>query len=153
MTTLTSRIRALSREMSVWVKGSAAARRLQTVPGIGPVTAYAILTFAGEMQQFRNGREFAAWIGCTPKEHSTGGRQRIGSITKMGQRDIRTLLVNGAMSVLQQVHRRRSDRSPSDRASPWLQRMLRSKPTKVVAVAMANRMARIAWAVLTSEAD
>ena len=153
MTTLTSRIQTLSQEMSVWVKGSAAARRLQTIPGIGPVTSYAILTFAGEMKQFRNGREFAAWIGCTPKEHSTGGRQRIGSITKMGQRDIRTLLVNGAMSVLQQVHRRSSDRRPPNLVSPWLQRMLRSKPTKVVAVAMANRMARIAWAVLTSEAD
>ena len=113
------------------------------VPGIGAITAFAISAFAGDLLGFKNGREFAAWLGLTPKEHSTGGRHRTGSITKMGQRDVRSLLVNGAMAVLQQTGRR-----PRDLMSPWLRPMCDSKPRLVVAVALANRMARVAWVVV-----
>lgn len=123
------------------------AKRLMEIPGIGPFTAFAILAFAGDLNGFRNGREFAAWVGLTPKEHSIGGRYRTGSITKMGQRDIRRLLVSGAMSVLQLAARKKSEN-----LSPWLQRMLaQGKPRMVVAVALANRTARVAWAVIARQ--
>ena len=123
------------------VKEGEATRRLMTIPGIGPITAFALTTYAADMSHFRNGREFAAWIGITPREHSTGGRHRTGTITKMGQRDLRALLVTGAMAVFRQA------RLKPRAASPWLQRMMATKPPKVVAVALANKMARTAWAV------
>ena len=93
------------------------------------------------MESFRTGRDFGAWVGLTPRESSTGGRQRLGRITKMGQRDIRRLLYLGATSVISSAIRR------GEVTDPWLRRMLDEKPRKVVAVALANRMARIIWAV------
>lgn len=124
-----------------------AARRYQTVPGVGPVTAFAMLAFAGDLTQFRNGREFAAWIGLTPRESSTGGRQRLGGITKMGQRDLRTLLVQGAMTRL------RHCRARLDELPPYLQKQIIDKPAKVVAVAWANRTARILWKLAQTGED
>ena len=139
----------LTEAISTEVSRDEDAKRLMEIPGIGPITAFAILAFAGDLNGFRNGREFAAWVGLTPKEHSTGGRHRTGSITKMGQRDIRRLLVSGAMSVLQQAARRKSEN-----LSPWLQRMLaQGKPRMVVAVALANRTARVAWALIARQTD
>ena len=100
----------------------------------------AVHAFAPPMETFRNGRHFAARVGLTPRETSTGGRQRLGRITKMGQRDIRRLLYLGATAVISSAIRRKD-------TDPWLARMLNEKPRKVVAVALANRMARIIWAV------
>ena len=90
-----------------------AARRYQTVPGVGPITAFALLAFAGDLTQFKNGREFATWIGLTPRESSTGGRQRLGSITKMDQRDPRYLLVQGGMTLVQHRRRKFSEQPPA----------------------------------------
>ena len=129
------------------VESSEEARRFMTIPGIGPVTAFALLAFAGDMSQFRNGREFAAWLGLTPREMSTGGRQHFGGITKMGQRDLRSLLVQGAMS----LHRFRDRHWPLQ--PDCIRNLMASKHPKVVAVAWANRAARIAWALQRDQKD
>ena len=117
-------------------------RRLMTIPGVGEVGAMAVHAFAPAMESFARGRDFAAWIGLTPREISTGGRQRLGRITKMGQRDLRQLLVLGATSVIRHARRRK------EIDDPWLRRMLAEKPPKLVAVALANKMARIIWALM-----
>jgi len=116
-------------------------KRLMTIPGIGPNCAMAVQAFAPPMESFGCGRDFAAWIGLTPKQHSTAGKQKLGRITKMGQRDLRRLLVLGATAVLQ--HRRKCP----ELDDPWLRRMIAEKPPKLVAVALANKMARIIWAL------
>ena len=117
--------------------------RLMTIPGIGPVTAMAIRAFAPPMESFRRGRDFSAWLGLVPRQHTTGGKPRLGRISKMGQRDLRRLLVMGAMAVVRHASRR------DEAADPWLAGMLARKPKKLVAVALANRTARRVWAVAT----
>ena len=117
-------------------------RRLMTIPGVGEVGAMAVYAFAPAMESFARGRDFAAWIDLTPREISTGGRQRLGRITKMGERDLRRLLVLGATSVIRHARRRK------EIEDPWLRRMLAEKPPKLVAVALANKMARIIWALM-----
>jgi transposase len=115
------------------------------MPGIGPITAIAIETFAPPMQTFKRGRDFAAWLGLVPVQHSSGGKQRLGRTSKMGQRDIRRLLIIGAMAVI---------RWASKRGAPegsWLSRMLGRKPLMLVAMALANKMARTAWAMLVKQ--
>lgn len=117
-------------------------RRLQKMPGIGPICAMAITAFAPSMQEFRCGRDFAAWLGLVPRQHSSGGKQKLGRTSKMGQRDIRRLLIIGAMSV---VHwKGRGGGKPGS----WLSNMLARKPRMLVAIAMANKMARTVWAML-----
>ncbi len=120
------------------------ARRLMSIPGIGPICASAIQAFAPPMESFRRGRDFSAWLGLVPRQHSTGGKARLGRISKMGQRDVRRLLIIGAMTVVRWADRRGA--SPGS----WLARMLARKPRMLVAVALANRMARIAWALMTT---
>ena len=122
-------------------------RRLQTMPGVGPITALAIETFAPPMDVFKRGRDFAAWLGLAPRQHSTGGKQVLGKVSKMGQRDIRRLLIIGAMAVV---------RSASRKGAPegsWLQRLLARKPKMLVAIALANKMARSVWAMLAKGED
>lgn len=119
------------------------ARLLQTIPGVGPVTASAIAATIGDGRQFRSGREFAAWLGLTPKNRSSGGKERLGHISRMGDRYIRQLLVVGMTSRVRQV------RTHPERADPWLAGLLERKPARLATVAMANRTARVAWAVLT----
>ncbi len=138
---LDGEIHEMDREIRRIAKEDEALGRLMTIPGVGELTAMAVHTFAPPMESFRNGRDFAAWVGLTPRESSTGGRQRLGRITKMGQRDIRRLLYLGATAVISSAIRR------GPVTDPWLRRMLDEKPRKVVAVALANRMARIIWAV------
>jgi transposase len=116
---------------------------LQTIPGVGPITASAIVATIGTGKQFNNGREFAAWLGLTPLNKSSGGKERLGRISKMGDRYIRRLLVLGMMS------RMRSITKSPERYDPWFADILARKPGKVAAVAMANKTARIIWAVLT----
>src|SRR6204780_214991 len=120
-----------------------ASKRLQTMPGVGPVTAVAVETFAPPMEGFRRGRDFAAWLGLVPIQRSTGGKPRLGKTSKMGQRDIRRLLITCAMSVVQAAGRS----APSENS--WLARMLDRKPRMLVALALANKMARGIWAMLT----
>jgi transposase len=122
-------------------------RRLQTMPGVGPITALAIETFAPPMQVFKRGRDFAAWLGLVPRQNSTGGKQVLGKISKMGQRDIRRLLITGAMSVVRWALRKGVP------VGSWLQRMLARKPKKLAAIALANKMARSVWAMLAKGED
>lgn len=144
---LTARIAELDGKMKRSAKEADLARRAQTMPGVGPVTALAIETFAPVLATFRRGRDFAAWLGLVPKQHSTGGKARLGKTSKMGQRDIRTLLVSGAMSVLQAVERFDTPNNG------WLRRLLTRKPRMVAAIALANKMARGLWAMLTKQED
>ena len=137
---LDDRIAAAARESDI-------ARRLQEVPGIGPVCAMAIATFAPQMQEFRRGRDFSAWLGLVPRQHSSGGKQKLGRTSKMGQCDIRRLLIVGAMSI---VHWRGRE---GGRPGSWLSRMLARKPRMLVAIALANKMARTVWAMLARNED
>ncbi|MYE95434.1 MAG: IS110 family transposase [Gemmatimonadetes bacterium] len=116
-----------------------------TIPGIGPVTAVALQAFAPPTESFRRGRDFSAWLGLVPRQHTTGGKPRLGGISKMGQRDLRRLLISGAMAVVGNAVR--YDRN----TDPWLAGMLARKPKKLVAVALANKMARRVWALTTKK--
>ena len=138
---LDAEIDETDREIRRIVREDEALGRLMTIPGVGELTAMAVHAYAPPMESFRKGRDFAAWVGLTPPESSTRGRQRLGRITKMGQRDIRRLLYLGASAVISSVIRR------GEVTDPWLWRMLDEKPRKVAAVALANRTARIIWAV------
>jgi transposase len=121
--------------------------RLQTAPGIGPVSAMAIKAFAPPMEGFRRGRDFAAWLGLVPIQISTGGRQILGRTSKMGQRDIRRLLIIGAMT---RVRWAVKNGAPE---GSWLARMLERRPRMLVAIALANKTARAVWAMMTRRED
>jgi transposase len=123
------------------------ARQLQTIPGVGPMTAMAIDAFAPPMDLFKNGRGLSAWLGLVPRQYSSGGKERLGRVSKAGQADIRRLLIIGAMSRLTWLGRK------SIPQGSWLARMLARKPRMVVAIALANKMARMIWAMLTKETD
>lgn len=119
------------------------ARRLMTVPGIGPLIATAIAVLVPPPEMFRKGRGFAAWLGLTPRQHSTGGKQRLGATTRMGERSLRRLLIIGANSVIIKRHVH-----AAARPGTWLGGMLMRKPPMLVRVALANNMARIVWALM-----
>jgi transposase len=114
---------------------------------VGPITAMAIETFAPPMSDFKRGRDFTAWLGLVPRQHSTGGKQVLGRISKMGQRDIRRLLIVGAMTIVRWARRKGAQEGS------WLHRMLARKPRMLVAIALANKMARAIWAMLTRGED
>lgn len=145
--TLSGKIADLEKVLRREAQRGAATSRLQTMLGVGPITAMAIEAFAPPMETFKRGRDFAAWLGLVPTQHSTGGKQRLGRTSKMGQRDIRRLLIIGAMAVV-----RAALRTGAPEGS-WLGRMLTRKPRMLVAIAMANKMARAAWAMLTKQED
>ncbi len=140
---LSNRIDELTRRLRQIARQNDVARRLMTMPGIGPVTAVSIAVLAAPPEMFSKGRDFAAWIGLAPRQHSTGGRTRLGKISKMGQRDLRRLLIIGAMSAIQAAQKRGGAPEGS-----WLARILARKPKMLVAVALANKMARMAWAIM-----
>jgi len=140
---LTRQIDILTEKIKTYSTSSATVRRLQTMPGVGPIGAMIIETFAPDMATFKRGRDFAAWLGLIPLQRSTGGKSRLGQITKMGQKDIRRALVIGAMSRIAGYARQNS------RAEPWLQDKLDRKPKMVAAIALANKMARQIWAMIT----
>jgi transposase len=131
--------------MRIQARLSRQAQLLQTIPGVGPVTASAVAATIGSGHQFRSGREFAAWLGLTPRNHSSGGKERLGKITKMGDRYLRQLLVVGMTSPVRQVS------NHPERADPWLADLLQRKPARLATVTMANKTARIMWAVLTKD--
>lgn len=139
---LSAEIDNLNTRIAAAAKESDVTRKLQTMPGIGPICAMAITTFAPDLREFRRARDFSAWLGLVPRQHSSGGKQKLGRTSKMGQRDIRRLLIVGAMSV---VHWRGRD---GGRPGSWLSRMLARKPRMLVAIALANKMARMIWAML-----
>lgn len=144
---LTDHLADVGAKITAVSKISAMPRRLQTVPGIGPITALAIETFAPPMQVFRRARDFAAWVGLVPRQHSSGGKQRLGKTSKNGQRDIRRLLIMGANSVILWASRKGIPQHP------WLAQLMERKPRMVAAFALANKMARIIWAILTRGED
>ena len=142
---LSEKIDELSLKLREATKSNEDMRRLCTVPGVGPVTAGAILAFAPDLRAFKSGRNFAAWLGLVPRQHSTGGKTRLGSVSKMGQTDIRRLLIVGAMSLIRWIVRK------GVLPDTWLGHILGRKPRMVAAVALANKMARIIWAMMTRE--
>jgi transposase len=144
---MTGRIATSDRRIKALAGQADIARRLQTMPGVGPLTALAVEAFAPPMENFKCGRDFAAWLGLVPKQHSSGGKERLGRVSKAGQSDIRQLLIMGAMSRLNWMGRK----SISD--ASWLARMLTRKPRMLVAIALANKMARMIWAMLTKQED
>jgi transposase len=142
---LTAKIDELTLKLREATKVNDEMRRLCTVPGVGPVTAGAIMAFAPDLRSFSSGRNFAAWLGLVPRQRSTGGKTRLGSVSKMGQSDIRRLLIVGAMSRIRWIVRK------GVLPDNWLGRLMGRKPRMVAAVALANKMARIIWAMMTKE--
>jgi transposase len=134
-------IASIEKRIMAQHRASEESQRVETIPGIGIVGATAITATVTDPKVFRSGRDFAAWIGLVPRQDSTGGKQKLGPISKQGDRYLRRILVVGAHSVL-----RRAKQSPEK--YPWLTRLLARRPFKVVAVALANKMARMAWALL-----
>jgi len=139
---LDERIAALDKEIAQRAREEETARRLMTIPGIGPITATALIALAPAAETFAKGRDFAAWVGLTPTQHSTGGKQKLGATSKMGERTLRRLLIIGASAVILQATRRGTAKGS------WLEQMLARKPRMLVTVALANKMARIVWALL-----
>lgn len=139
---LQAQIALLDREIAARAKADPVAQRLMTVPGIGPVIATALVALAPAASTFRRGRDFAAWLGLVPQQHSSGGKERLGRTTKMGERSLRRLLILGASSATKVAAR------DPDKASGWLAGILARKPRMLVTVALANKMARIVWALM-----
>jgi transposase len=135
-------IRKVEREIVAWCRHNDASRRLMTIPGIGPITASAIAAAVPDASLFRSGRQFAAWLGLTPRAHSSGGKERLGGISKQGDGYIRRLLVTGATAVIRMARQ-------GNPSKVWAARLLERKPARLVSVALANKTARIVWAVLT----
>jgi len=136
-------IEALETQIVAWHKTNEASRNLATIPGIGPITASALAASVPDPSAFENGRKLAAWLGLVPRQNSTGGKDRLGSITKAGDSYLRRLLVIGATSVI------RYARGKAPGEAEWLKRLLDRKSPRLASVALANKMARIAWSVLT----
>lgn len=144
---LDKRISDLDKEIARRAREDEVARRLMTIPGIGPITATAIAAIAPPAETFARGRDFAAWLGLVPRQASTGGKQKLGSITRMGERTLRRLLIIGSSAVVLQASRRGAP------AGSWLEGMLARKPRMLVTVALANKMARTVWALLVKQED
>lgn len=135
-------IGALDRVLHAQHRANPVSRRLESIPGIGVIGATAMAATVIDPSAFRSGRDLAAWIGLVPRQNSTGGKERLGGISKQGDRYLRRLLVAGAMAVIQQTRRH-------PEKQPWVARLLARKPAKVVAIAVANKSARIAWAIMS----
>jgi transposase len=140
---VSGRIADQDRRLAQQHKTNPISQQLAKVPGIGPVTALT-LALTVDARQYRSGRHFAAWLGLTPKQHTTGGKHRLGAISRQGNERLRQLLVLGATAVVRQV------KPDQGKASAWLQALVQRRPRKVVAVALANKMARVVWAMMAS---
>ena len=136
-------ILGLERQLTSWHRATEASRRLATIPGVGVITATALVATIGDASQFRSGRQLAAWLGLVPKQHSSAGKDRLGRISKRGDGYLRKPLVHGARTVLLWSRRKKEERSR------WQEALLARRPTNVVLVAMANKTARIVWALLS----
>ena len=140
-----SGIAGLDQKIEQMARTDELVHRLMTNPGVGVMTATVQLAAVGEVRAFRNGREFAAWLGLVPRQHSTGGRDRLLGISKRGDRYMRSLLVHGARSVVRRAGGKQDPRSQ------WLCRLMERRHKNIVIVALANRMARTAWALLARQ--
>jgi transposase len=144
---LQAELKKIEARLMAWHRAHADSRRLAQIPGIGPIGATALVMKAPDPRLFPSGRHFAAWIGLTPKDHSTAGKTRLGKITRAGDEMLRSVLVAGATAVIQQAKHGRGH------PSPWLVALLKRKPPKLAAVALANKIARIAWKLMTTGAS
>jgi transposase len=142
---LERRIEALEVAIVREHKANVVSRRLATIPGIGPITASAIAATISDPQLFKSGREFAAWIGLVPRQHSSGGKQKLGRISKQGDQYLRRLLTVGATAVMRRLS------GKLDRLSAWVRELLGRRPFRLVSLALANKLARVAWAVMTKQ--
>ena len=140
--TLKAQILEFDRMIRAWHRSSEASRRLDDIPGIGPALATALVASIADAKAFRSGRNFSAWIGLVPKQNSSGGKDRFGNISKRGDRYLRSLLTNGALAVIRyaKIH--------GATHRPWLTALLIRRPAKVAAIALANKIARMAWAIM-----
>jgi transposase len=141
--TLKQEVAKLDKQMAVWHKAQADSQRLATIPGVGVITASAIVAAIGSGKQFKSGRELAAWIGLVPRQNSSGGKERLGHISKKGNMYLRKLLVLGATAQLRGKYVEKAA------GGTWFGQLVRRKSARVASVALANKMARVAWAVLT----
>ena len=141
---LQTELKAIEARLMAWHRANACSKRLAQIPGVGPIGATALVMKTPDPRAFPSGRQFAAWLGLTPKDHSTGGKTKLGKITRAGDEVLRSLLVAGATAVIQQVRKGRG------RPSPWLLELLKRKPPKLAAVALANKTARIAWKLMAT---
>lgn len=138
-----ARLDEIETKLMKWHREDDVSRRLSTIPGVGPIGSI-MLSMKAPPETFRSGRDFAVWIGLTPKDHSTGGRQKHGGITKAGDSVLRSALIVGATALLRHIRKGRH------KPTPWLAALLERKPPKLVAVALANKFARIAWRLMVS---
>ena len=137
-------LKAIEVRLRAWHRANAASRRLARIPGVGPIGATALVMKTPDPRAFPSGRHFAAWLGLTPKDHSTAGKTRLGKITRAGDERLRSVLVAGATAVIRQTRHGRGH------PSPWLLALLKRKPPKLAAVALANKIARIAWKLMVT---
>ena len=139
---LKAQILEFDRMINAWHRSNEASRRLDDIPGVGPALATALIASIADPKAFRSGRDFSAWIGLVPKQNSSGGKDRLGNISKRGDRYLRSLFTTGALAVIRyaKIH--------GTRHRPWLTALLARRPTKVAAIALANKIARMAWAMM-----
>jgi transposase len=139
---LKARILEFDRLIVAWHRSNEASKRLDDIPGVGPALATALVASVADPKAFRSGRDFSAWIGLVPKQHSSGGKDKLGSISKQGDRYLRSLFTAGALAVIRyaKIH--------GTKHRPWLTALLARRPTKVAAIALANKIARMAWAMM-----
>ena len=139
---LKAQILEFDRRIMAWHRSNETSKRLDDIPGVGPVLATALVASVADPKAFRSGRNFSAWIGLVPRQHSSGGKDRLGSISKQGDRYLRSLLMIGALAVIRyaKIH--------GTKHRPWLTALLARRPTKVAAIALANKIARMAWAMM-----
>lgn len=138
---IAAEIGAMEKRIHAWHRACEESRRLEEIPGIGPLVATALIAEVGDWKAFSSGRNLAAWIGLVPKQHSTGGKERLGGISKQGNRYLRWLLIAGAMAVIRYARQHGTKRL-------WLARIMERRPIKIAAVALANKIARMAWAMM-----
>jgi transposase len=139
---LKTQILEFDRMINAWHRSNETSKRLDEIPGVGPALATALVASVADPKAFRSGRDFSAWIGLVPKQHSSGGREKLGSISKQGDRYLRCLFTAGALAVIRyaKIH--------GTKHRPWLTALLARRPTKVAAIALANKIARMAWAMM-----
>ena len=142
---LKEQILEFDRRIMAWHRSNETSRRLDAIPGVGPALATALVASVADPKAFRSGRNFSAWIGLVPKQHSSGGKDRLGNITKQGDRYLRSLFTAGALAVI------RYAKINGTQHRPWLAALLARRPTKVAAIALANKIARMAWAMMAKD--
>src|SRR5215469_12681027 len=139
---LKKQILEFDRMINAWHRSNELSKRLDEIPGVGPALATALVASVANPRAFRSGRDFSAWIGLVPRQHSSGGKDKLGSISKQGDRYLRGLFTAGALAVIRyaKIH--------GTKHRPWLTALLARRPTKVAAIALANKLARMAWAMM-----